>query len=254
MKERPILFSTNMVKAILAGSKTQTRRICKTLWPVDFVKMETLAASNNSFEFLFQGKYKPVFGAVFFNQKLNRKEFLPCPYGKVGDILWIRETWTPFNNGVAFKADEKINDKHGWRPSIHMPKAAARIWLQLEDVRVERVREITEEDAIAEGVLKLEDGRYHSYLNGVACQCETAKLSYTTLWCQINGTDSWNSNPWVWGLTFKLLSITGKPTPEPRPEETEVSIKPTAEEQHVVTESLKNVPGAGVPEFDPDQL
>lgn len=99
------------------------------------------------------------------------------------------------------------------RPSIHMPKEAVRIWLQVTDVRVERLQDITEDDAIAEGVEKMGEFvfPYKHYASGAA-SCIDAKTSFRTLWQEINGDESWEANPWVWVVSFKVLSITGKPS------------------------------------------
>jgi hypothetical protein len=160
MKERPILFSTPMVSAILEGRKTQTRRILK-------------------------------------NPEVSMQN---CPYGKPGDLLWVRETWgieKRKEKRIVFKArmnDYPIQDDR-WRPSIHMPKDAARIWLKLTEVRVERLQDITEKDAIAEGI---EDESPYFY---------NPKYSFISLWESINGEGSFYQNPWVWVLTFEVLSI-----------------------------------------------
>lgn len=230
MKEIPILFSTPMVQAILAGNKTQTRRIVKPQ-PVDSYFQSLVHHASGRFTFVKNGNYNPT-----QNDVLEVK----CPYGQSGDIIWVRENYKIYINSggkqiyFAFEETDHLfpfyykqltlntlkkimardlrHDEWHSSPSIHMYKESARIWLQIESIRVERLRDISEEDSSAEGVLKLEDGRYKNYLNGTSCQCETAKLGFTTLWCNINGTDSWNSNPWVWAITFKVLSTTGKPT------------------------------------------
>jgi len=200
MKERPILFSTPMIQAILDDRKTQTRRVVKepkALWKKGML--------------LKSGK-------------------MICPYGKPGDILWVRETWCNSWNintqewDVMFKASEGyVYDEDGpvrWKPSIHMPKSAARIWLEITDVRVQRLQDITEEDAIAEGVKFTSDGYINyidhepTYFNGA----HSAKKSFQTLWDSINGKSQgdrpampWSANPWVWAITFKVLSTKGNP-------------------------------------------
>jgi hypothetical protein len=191
MKDTPILFSTPMVQAILEGRKTMTRRVVNpqpphwtwNLYPSD--KLQT---------------------------KLRDGKYVNCPYGKPGDLLWVRESWRFAGGGFdgkpdtsvmspndfIYKADEDWNGP--WKPSIHMPKSAARIWLEVTDVRVERLQEITETDAIAEGV-RLEDSKKwfkHTHV-------------FEELWQSINGPDSWEANPWVWVVSFKGLSTTGRP-------------------------------------------
>lgn len=227
MKEIPILFSTPMVQAIIEGRKSQTRRLINPQ-PSTFLTA------------LVWGKYvshcpescnEDQHVKTFFNDK--------CRYGKLGDILWVRETWgvgsrpDPFEgsiDGIEFKADSKfINDieplplhryenfdygnydKSGWRPSIHMPKAIARIWLQVTDIRVERLQDIEPSEAIDEGITEPEDCK--GYIdNGIRISGVDAGIFFfKDLWESINGAESWQANPWVWAISFKVLSTTGKP-------------------------------------------
>lgn len=204
--QRPILFSTPMVQAILAGRKTETRRV---------VKGWGLAWLNEGFT--------PEFVAAEGNIENV------CPYGHPGTVLWVRETWQQRNDKALklgfdkyyYKADFKGCTEAGWKPSIHMPKAAARIWLQVTEIKVERLQDITDVDAINEGVETWESPvhknlpTYQNYLNPCLDKSEcvflSPKLSFQTLWQSINGPDSWESNPWVWVVKFKVLSTTGKP-------------------------------------------
>jgi len=190
MKIKPILFSTPMVQAILDGRKTQTRRI---------VKDSMLQENENEFkeeEFLKATIKKPI----------NK-----------GDILWVRETWFPTRydfkellqsgitslskgNIIKYKADndyDPIKDCVGrsWKPSIFMPKEACRIFLEVVDVRVERLQDISESDAIAEGI---------NPTSGVV-SANHAKNCFQSLWQMINGTQSWHDNPWVWVYEFKQV-------------------------------------------------
>lgn len=205
-KERPILFSAPMVRALLAGRKTQTRRVMK----------------------------KPPTGVHGL-----RLALATCPYGRPGDRLWVRETFKAVASGEvkdgygevrygwAYAADATtswakhptiIHDMTGqpetgpmqfravpWKPSIHMPRKACRLVLEITDVRVQRLQEITEDDAIAEGV----DGPMCAELaiktpwRDVAAP--VAVHTYAALWDSINGAGAWNSNPWVWALTFKVV-------------------------------------------------
>jgi hypothetical protein len=145
-----------------------------------------------------------------------------CKYGKPSDMLWVRETWQESTflpkddpdfgyiyrasgNGMAW---EQGDDTWRWKPSIHMPKSASRIWLMIEDIRVERVQEINEEDAMAEGV------DYHWYNKEANIKIQSAKSLFKELWVSINGQASWNANPWVWVIQFRVLSTTGKPSDE----------------------------------------
>jgi hypothetical protein len=157
-KERGILFSAPMVRAILEGRKTQTRRVVK-------------------------------------NQV--RRDGYTCPYGKPGDVLWVRETWCGDRfNGVGYRATDAQSGP--WKPSIFMPRWASRITLEITDVQVERVHDINECDIVAEGIPFPTD-RYVSY--------EELLAAFRDLWDSINGkTYPWASNPWVWALTFKVMT------------------------------------------------
>lgn len=190
MKETPILFSTPMVQAILNGTKTQTRRVV--------------------------GKMHTAFS-------LDRQ----CPYGQVDCLLWVRETHGYSNDGKLYYKADVCSPKYdkpanGWKPSIFLKKVDARIWLQITGIRVERLQDISYTDAKAEGVQKGYCQSYYPDGNPVTIEThqnyETGKqglinpiTSFTSLWCSINGTQSWQANPWVWVIEFKVISKTGKP-------------------------------------------
>ena len=176
MKERPILFNAPMVRALLAGTKTQTRRIVK--------------ARDLEWVDVHQGLREPD----------NAER---CPYGQPGDRLWVRETFGHFERNenfapgceVFYRADGESLALEPWRPSIHMPRWASRITLEVTGVRVERLQGISEADAIAEGVrnsLHLPGGRF-------------ARENFEHLWWTVNGDGSWESNPWVWVVEFKAI-------------------------------------------------
>lgn len=211
MKERPILFSTEMVKAILDGRKTQTRRIlkvkgCKPFVPDKTWEVDTIEKWNKDYH----------------------------PYGKVEDLLWVRETWQ-YNDDLdePYLYKQKYIDEYlpehasimKWKPSIFMPKEAARIWLKVTNIRVERLHDISEEDILKEG-LKWEPCStrgcdelvrgWKNYLNGEMIVSGDGKLtpkeqSFKSLWQSINGEDSWKQNPWVWVIEFEDVSQTYKP-------------------------------------------
>lgn len=184
MKEHPILFSTEMVKAILAGNKTQTRRIVKAEIPVNITKIIE-SDIDKQFHELWKGGVSEY--------------LIKCPYGQPGDLLWVRETWAQVKGSdkIHFKADFKNPQNYkGWKPSIHLKKEAARIWLQIEEINVERLRDIKSHDAMCEGMIE----------NG-----EPFVPRFYDLWIKINGQQSFDLNPWVWVIKFKVISKTGKP-------------------------------------------
>lgn len=212
MKQTPILFSTPMVQGILEGRKTQTRRIIKHQPTIDPQTGDWLVKGLAGNE-----EVHPIEDWV----KLQPKD---CPYGQPGDILWVRETWAPFTAVIRvprdyhYKASKDANLNGGkWKPSIHMPKAAARIWLEVVSVKVERLTDITEEDAIAEGIEGSAEEGYESYeivhegkhkgkpSPHSIFNNRLAKFSFTELWESINGVGSWQANPWVWVIEFKRV-------------------------------------------------
>jgi len=193
MKERPILFSGPMVRPIIEGRKTQTRRVIK------------MKPSGN-----FLGYIKERLSYWFQNEPLSIE--IKCPFGVPGDRLWVRETY--FWNGINedqknnehcyYRADgeiqEQVEDSEGftkWNPSIFMPRWASRITLEIENVRVERLQEITEEDALKEGC-EIGHGLDDS-------SPFFAKGQFKQLWDTINGPRSWSENPWVWVIEFKRV-------------------------------------------------
>lgn len=186
MSEKPILFNTAMVRAIIAGKKTQTRRICKGQ-PQDGITSPEKSG------------YKP-------------------PY-QAGDLLYVREAWAGIKLGPKgketttywYRADEdddRLNPDDRWRPSIHMPKEAARIWLKVTNVRCERLQEITHEDVIAEGIQAtlLEAGHPDNPYKNSEC----IRYYFDRLWdSTIKKTDlyysGWDANPWVWVIHFERI-------------------------------------------------
>lgn len=206
MKQRPILFNTEMVRAILQGRKTQTRRIVKLPpW------------STQSWD--DSGPYEDDPSRIEVVSRVSGCTVEQvCPYGKPGDLLWVRETWADLNerypsmsSQIIYRADKE--DRAApikWKPSIFMPRAASRILLEVQDIRVERLQDINEWDAIEEG-LEMVDGpdglRYYgNYGDDNADTCLHPIESYRTLWQSINGPESWHENPWVWVVIFKQIS------------------------------------------------
>lgn len=192
MNFKPILFSTEMVKAILSGSKVQTRRVVKD-------------------------KHAPFKISKDNQYAMGLDQLLSCPYGQVGDVLWVRETFAKIKSletGLTYslpKADfeyykDKLiqGEKVKWKSSIHMPKEACRLFLQIKSIRVEMLNDITEGDACLEGVELMDTNRYKDYIdkhNSVI----SSRISFATLWQSINGEESWNSNPWVWVIEFERI-------------------------------------------------
>ena len=211
MTERPILFSAPMVRALLAGTKTQTRRAIKpqpddNFYPIDVGLYHPLRIGRD-------GEERPMperFGAY------DDQDDYPCPYGKPGDTLWVREAWglmglgglssrpTPlFKPGLVFAADSTEKPLR-WRPSIHMPRWASRITLRVTSVRVERVQDITEDDARDDGVcstVHFDEAVSTAAAMGTGDVCRHA---FRLLWVSINGAESWEANPWVWVVGFEV--------------------------------------------------
>lgn len=232
MKSRPILFSGHMVRALLDGSKTQTRRVGK-IQSLDFVGLKAEAVRHATLGYQIQATYDAYPG-----RGTARHAICACPFGQPGDQLWVRETWNWFdpdsiptdragpraiftgNQGnrsipwvAAYAADGHLpypgyEGRDHWRPSIHMPRWASRITLEITGVRVERLQDISEADAMAEGCTKNHNGYYWGGPHAVSGrkQMATAKSAYRDLWESINGPSSWDVNPWVWVLEFKRIA------------------------------------------------
>ena len=215
MKYIPILFSTPMVQAIIEGRKMMTRRVMK----------EAINASGCWRPTLIKESH--IDGIPRYELRSGTQYILPwfkCPYGQVGDVLWVRETFTRVSwaDGTTarkvhthYKADNDLIGEHKWRPSLFMPKAACRIFLEITEIRVERLNDISERDAINEGIKGtsfvgnapfLFKDYFYKYPFNDNCP---PKFSFQTLWQSINGKDSWEANPWVWVISFKRIE---KPT------------------------------------------
>lgn len=204
MKERPILFSAPMVRAILDGAKTQTRRVVKLGAPPRGCRPWRLQGNDNiRFPvFVADADAPGDFGAA---------GSIKCPYGVPGDRLWVRETWYGDTlDGVVYRADIDQLDEGQWRPSIFMPRWASRITLEITDVRVQRLQDISEEDARAEGCTGRdpepadEGGTIYAWKGRSAAP--DARAHFAALWDSINGDGAWAANPWVWALTFKKVT------------------------------------------------
>ncbi|QKJ73430.1 hypothetical protein HRH33_12855 [Pseudomonas rhodesiae] len=217
IKERPILFSAPMVRAILEGRKTVTRRPVKVQPHIDASGNFCVGNSNYGQD----GYGSPV-----------TKHFVNgcCPFGKPGDRLWVREAWQAdaqvdsvapreLSHGepIRYPADWDFRQtgcammKPGKiRPSIHMPRWVSRILLEITDVRVERLQGITEEQAKAEGVRLMRDGSdtwvSREGPGNLVTPWPTAKEAFSDLWNTINGPQAWAANPWVWVVEFKRVT------------------------------------------------
>lgn len=216
MKTRPILFKAPMVRAILAGRKNQTRRLVK--WPV-------LTRSDGAKQRLL---YECDVAVI--NQMLAEKARHPLrrpksPYGVAGDGLYVKETWSHDadsieqcrrehedalggnGHGPYYLATEVAPETLRWKPSIHMPRWASRITLRVTDVRVERLQDITEEDAKAEGVgLVLADEMGPLKEAMTRAVSKSRRAGFRLLWDSINGPGAWDANPWVWRVGFERVA------------------------------------------------
>ncbi|WP_368765613.1 hypothetical protein [Klebsiella oxytoca] len=207
MIERGMIFNAEMVRAILDGRKTQTRRPVK--FPVLDRNLGCELAGNE------------------LAGELSAESYLNSAFGKPGDRIWVREifrvhsratdfatlvykasvrnSWTEQTHRVPVSVCNKPATPEKWTPSLHMPRWASRILLEITDVRVERLNAISENDAQAEGVGKLRGGFWQHYQPGWTQHQLSARGSFVTLWKSIYGEESWNSNPWVWVIEFKRI-------------------------------------------------
>ncbi|MCU6666129.1 hypothetical protein [Silvania hatchlandensis] len=216
MIERGMIFNEEMVRALLDGRKTQTRRIMKPQpevcprgghwWPSNVFK--TMLHIEEEMQ-----NGKGGWGGVVGNA---------CRFGDVGDRIWVRETWAEAGAGAPdlklYRANYPAHvpshyenvpraEDIRWTPSIHMPRWASRILLEISDVRVERLNSISEEDARAEGVPPAGDllPDYPDTYLTPAGDFATAKVAFQRLWQSIYGEESWQANPWVWVITFRRI-------------------------------------------------
>lgn len=209
IREKPILFSAPMVRAIMDGRKTQTRRIVKPQPVNQLVYVDGHAPNGDQYlcEWVEEGA----------GYDALRK----CPYGTIGDRLWVRESWMPLWDAgdgsytclpptgceytpdiIKYRADgeKPKNFAASWRHARYMPRVASRLTLEITDIRVERLQDISNNDAIDEGC---SGERWHEG-DGNEGQVEPWE-QFRDLWESINGPDSWTANPWVWAISFRRL-------------------------------------------------
>ncbi|HBN8303652.1 hypothetical protein SOJ57_01880 [Pseudomonas aeruginosa] len=215
-RERPILFNDQMVRAILEGRKTVTRRAVKD---TGFYAIDAAIHGNEV--------------ALREREALSTR----CPFGQPGDRLWVREAWTidllaaystekgyDSEYELRYRADDAAREIHvapgepdpylalydsqrgDWRPSIHMPRWASRILLEITAVRVERLQDISEEQALAEGVHGEPCDHARQACSDIGCWGDTAKGAFGFLWEQLNGAGAWQAKPWVWVVEFKRVT------------------------------------------------
>lgn len=218
MRERPILFGGQMVRAILDGSKTQTRRVVK---PLPHAEASLAPHISGTSVYGREARFRMPDGRE--REEDDGMGWRRCPYGEPGDRLWVRETWAasplhderkPSEIGhrckdlLWYQANEQSDLRGRWRPSIHMPRWASRITLEVTDVRVELVQEISEEDARAEGIRQLVGGhvwKQEPVPGDPRDWWLDATGAFHDLWDSINGKRpdcSWADNPWVWAISF----------------------------------------------------
>ena len=216
MKERPVIFNSEMVRAILSGRKTQTRRAIsdRHLHLIDVASQV--------------GECYPLESGIdHANSQIYYREH--CPFGQVGDRLWVRETFMDLTGtgieattgkfeGFAYRADtpagsygDEVRKEYGlkWTPSLHMPRKACRILLEITAVRVERLNDISVDDAEAEGINMeaLYDSQdcYDCIAGHNMTGRPTVTGAFKYLWESIYGVDSWSANPWVWVIEFRRV-------------------------------------------------
>lgn len=224
MKERPVIFNGEMVSAILDGRKTQTRRIVSRSADIESISTHLDWVHSGAYgthrpsdkEYANKAESLKTSGLHAFRDANGKLFGLHCPFGYTGDRLWVRETFMDLTGtgieattgkfeGFAYRADtpagsygDEVRKEYGlkWTPSLHMPRKACRILLEITAVRVERLNDISDGDAIREGC------------NAAAMRSGDCVADvFARLWSSIYGGDSWNANPWVWVIEFRRVEV-----------------------------------------------
>lgn len=202
----PLLFQTHMVQAIIANTKTMTRR----LKGLEYINenpdhWKFLDHSGNNFDIPFpidKGRNGQPWYKWFTSHGRGIDFIAQCPYGMPGDVIWVRETFEMAGGNYHYKTDEEL-PLNKWKPGIHMPMTACRLFLEVVNIRVERLQDITEEDAIAEGIVM--NNIPHAgwfWMEGVY-STDSAQIAFEDLWDKING--NWDANPFVWVASFRKV-------------------------------------------------
>ena len=214
MKTIPILFTTEMVQAILDGRKGMTRMVVKLQPPI--------CDCNDGKDYndrLFGVDYDGCMGEPAWYASWENKESIhnvKFPFGIIDSILWVKETYRSIEQDTGefryeYKASEQINLTDKWKSSCFMPRVAARIFLKVTDIRVERLQDISEEDAVKEGVqsgIPISDMQYLKGSNFlIPSPFLEHMFAFLVLWAKINGVKSWDANPWVWVISFERCEM-----------------------------------------------
>lgn len=229
-QSKPIIFSAPMIRVILSGQKTQTRRLVKgsinsrleseNKLTADYPLSSCSSLDNRIATFRIQNSVDSY-----------TTESIPCPYGISGDVLWVRETWAKdvpgceSQGGYAYRADHSTGNDGPldikWKPSIHMPRAASRISLRITDIGVERLQQISEDDVISEGLVRLSKDGGTTYKFGITDVDglpggvgwewqqwqQSPQKAFQHLWNSIHTDLDWDANPWVWVISFEIYSL-----------------------------------------------
>lgn len=213
MKDTPILFNADNAIAVACKRKQQTRRLDG---------LEALNLDPNAWSFSHRQDTLWIFRYLNPRPDVSDILALSCPYGREGDLLWVRESYrfganwdtykpsdVPPGTDLTYERDAEAGFWGKQRPSIFMPKWACRLWLTITDIRMVRLQEINEEDAIAEGIERV-DGCTAPYIAWKDYtgnrQLLSPLVSFQSLWESIHGSDAWERNDWVWAFTFQLAT------------------------------------------------